>query len=300
MNTGFRSMTFRPEASRHVILITDEDRDVYENYHTYHTMQDSFQELDINLHTIVNADISIAGQPADALGITGETTDDTAYYADGAGGYTTSDSGGVSYSPGSDAGGVGTYISLAFDSGGTNWDLGKLPSSGPNQVSFTRAFVDSTSDVVETGPETTLLATDPDVNFEIISESRTNNTVTYEVQFTGDGLAHNFDLQIVREDDASVMVGSIPVTIRTDYFYDLDAIDADGDPLSYSLIGETHGAVVDEVTGLLDWTPPGAGDYEFTAMVTDGRGGHDVQTWTVNVTIAGAGNTPPVVQQSLH
>jgi hypothetical protein len=45
----------------------------------------------------------------------------------------------------------------------------------------------------------------------------------------------------------------------------------------------------------LDWSPAAIGDYEFTARVTDGRGGEDLQTWTVSVIETNVANNPPTL-----
>ena len=53
-------------------------------------------------------------------------------------------------------------------------------------------------------------------------------------KFTGNGEAQQFDLQIVKAGTGNV-VGSIPVTLNSSYFYLAQAIDPDKDTLTYSL-----------------------------------------------------------------
>jgi len=65
------------------------------------------------------------------------------------------------------------------------------------------------------------------------------------------------------------MLASIPVSINRQYVYDIDGVDSDGDPITYSLAGDTHGATVDAETGLMTWQPSGPGTYHFVAVASD-------------------------------
>ncbi|GAA6623079.1 putative Ig domain-containing protein [Scytonema sp. NUACC26] len=67
------------------------------------------------------------------------------------------------------------------------------------------------------------------------------------------------------------------------YFYQVQATDADGDTLTYSLLSAPTGATIDSTTGKLTWTPPTTGEYVFKAKVEDGKGGQDIQEFTLNV-----------------
>ena len=70
------------------------------------------------------------------------------------------------------------------------------------------------------------------------------------------------------------------------YRYQIDAIDPDNDALSYSLIDSPVGAIINSDTGELIWVPESVvvgNKYDFTVEVTDGRGGVDRQTFTVEV-----------------
>jgi RHS repeat-associated protein len=67
------------------------------------------------------------------------------------------------------------------------------------------------------------------------------------------------------------------------YFYQVQATDADGDTLTYSLLSAPTGATIDSTTGKLTWTPPTTGEYAFKAKVEDGKGGQDIQEFTLNV-----------------
>ena len=75
------------------------------------------------------------------------------------------------------------------------------------------------------------------------------DTATFsDVEFYGDGQPHAFELQFMR-DGTSTLLGSIPVIVYAPYDYDVEAIDSDGDILTYELVGDDHGAQIDGATG---------------------------------------------------
>ncbi len=127
----------------------------------------------------------------------------------------------------------------------------------------------------------------------VVSGVGAGETAVFDVKFTSDGQAHSFDLQFVRA-GTNVLLGSIPVTLDASWQYDAHGVDADGDVLLYELVGEKHGAVVNSSTGEIAWMPEANGSYTFALRVSDGRGGEDTQTWTVDVDHIGAGNNDPV------
>lgn len=84
-------------------------------------------------------------------------------------------------------------------------------------------------------------------------------------------------------------ITSIPESIfdtaqQTTYTYQIVATDPDGDDLTYTLLNAPLGTEIDE-NRVLSFTP--SADlkpfYEFTVEVSDGRGGTDIQTFTVEV-----------------
>lgn len=75
--------------------------------------------------------------------------------------------------------------------------------------------------------------------------------------------------------------------------FDYDAFDANGDQLKFSLQGPPAGMTMDSVTGVLLWRPTfsQSGNYFFTVVVSDGKGGSSsVQR---NITVLNK-NRPPV------
>ena len=120
---------------------------------------------------------------------------------------------------------------------------------------------------------------------------------TYNVTITGDGRPHAYDLQFVDAYGSGYDFGTIPVTINKNYFYLVEANDADHDPLTYSLPLAPAGASIDTATGQIHWAPPRtstAVDYDFVVRVEDGRGGFDEQRFVVKVS-PDLNNAIPVV-----
>ena len=95
------------------------------------------------------------------------------------------------------------------------------------------------------------------------------------------------------------------------YTYDLDAIDADGDDLQYSLLAGPSGMVVNPETGIITWAPSSIdlGNHTVIVEVADGRGGSDKQSFVL-AAVSLPPNRPPlitsnpvttaVVSQTLH
>jgi hypothetical protein len=67
--------------------------------------------------------------------------------------------------------------------------------------------------------------------------------------------------------------------------YHVTATDADGDTLAYSLVASPENISIDSVSGRLHWIPSTneVGNYTIIVQVSDGRGGFDIQTFTVTV-----------------
>ena len=86
----------------------------------------------------------------------------------------------------------------------------------------------------------------------------------------------------------SPTITSTPITTATVgavYTYDVNATDPDGDTLTYSLTTNLAGMTINSTTGLINWTPTSAGDYEVTVRVSDGSL-FDTQSFTIRVEAA--------------
>ena len=91
------------------------------------------------------------------------------------------------------------------------------------------------------------------------------------------------------------IITSTPITTATEgvlYTYDVNAIDADNDTLTYSLLINPAGMSINSLTGLISWTPTfsQSGLHNVTVQVSDGNGGTATQSWFLIVNNV---NAPP-------
>ncbi|MFN7627330.1 MAG: putative Ig domain-containing protein, partial [Pirellula sp.] len=145
-----------------------------------------------------------------------------------------------------------------------------------------------------------IIASDPSVQIQSsgpVENLKPGQTAKFDIQLTGDGINRTFDLLFVRKGTGNI-VGSIPVQIQQPYRYPARALDPDEDPLTFSMVGQSHGASIDPRTGQLIWTPAGPGNYQFEITVSDGRGGRDQQAWSVTAgpDLSITSNRPPNVE----
>ncbi|MFN3188953.1 MAG: FG-GAP-like repeat-containing protein [Aureliella sp.] len=95
---------------------------------------------------------------------------------------------------------------------------------------------------------------------------------------------------------------SIPPTnasVGTAFLYSVDAVDREGDPLTFSLLAAPAGMMIVETTGELSWTPSAdqVGEQDVVIQVSDGIGGTATLAFVISVQ-AGAINLPPVIESS--
>ena len=83
------------------------------------------------------------------------------------------------------------------------------------------------------------------------------------------------------------VIESTPVTsgkVNVPYSYDVDATDIDGDLLMYALLQSPGGMVIDEFSGVINWTPTETGNVPVEVIVTDGNLGSAQQAWQIEIT----------------
>ncbi|MBD2459072.1 putative Ig domain-containing protein [Nostoc sp. FACHB-87] len=286
-------LPFRDGAAVNIILVTDEDRDIFNQNLTFDSIFNGLSDQDALLNVVVNAFFR-GGSGNTALGVDSQGV---AYTADGAGGFISSP-GGVFDRPGdASASTVKTdYVDLAWNIGGAAWDLNQLRTGGNTAISFTKAFVDVKATEINEQLAIDLLVTDPNITIENLTGPifglNPGETASFDAKITGDGLARSFEIFFVRPETGFV-VGSIPVSINQNYLYLAQAVDPDGDALTYSLLNAPTGATINATTGRIDWTPPTTGLYQFEVGVADNRGAQTVQSYQVQVVAAGGDNTAP-------
>jgi hypothetical protein len=79
-----------------------------------------------------------------------------------------------------------------------------------------------------------------------------------------------------------------------DYLYPVEAVDLDGDILSYSLLDGPEGMKIAPETGKLSWLSPEVGEYAVTVGVKDNRGGEARQSFVVRVEEESFNNAPEI------
>ena len=105
----------------------------------------------------------------------------------------------------------------------------------------------------------------------------------------GGSATQSFTLTVQNQNDAP-QITSTPITSATQgvlYQYDVNAVDADGDTLAFSLTQAPAGMSINSNSGLVAWVPSNAqalaGSASVTVNVADGRGGTDAQSFTIYV-----------------
>jgi hypothetical protein len=135
---------------------------------------------------------------------------------------------------------------------GRSQDAGSITLLGGTYTLLVEGWIAETAPVTysfNVQPELAdLLPTDPTVPFKNLTGP--SETPRFDVQFTGDGQTHVFDLKFVLTHE---VLGSIPVSLNAGYLYQVRAVDPDGDPLHYSLTTAPAGMTIDPQTGTIRW-----------------------------------------------
>ncbi len=117
----------------------------------------------------------------------------------------------------------------------------------------------------------------------------------------GDVVLQSFQVNVGLE-SAPVITSTppqAPAESSLPWQYQVEAQDAENDPLTYSLPLAPTGMAIDPQTGLVSWIGPQVGPglpsgYQVTVQVDDGRGGTDTQTFTVSVITPGFDRPPAI------
>jgi RHS repeat-associated protein len=103
----------------------------------------------------------------------------------------------------------------------------------------------------------------------------------------------------VRALDVPPLITSTPpteATVSKSYTYPVQAADAEGNPLTFTLTSGPLGMTIDSITGQVQWVPSQAelGSQNVAIEVDDGQGGKATQTWTIVVS-AQPPEQPPMI-----
>ncbi|MCS7468222.1 putative Ig domain-containing protein [Stieleria sp. ICT_E10.1] len=271
----------RSDADVYFVLVTSNDRYNADPSLGFGAIYDELHARGVLLNVIVDGEFA-DGLLSSAIGV--DSTGNA--FVENASGEIVQQPGGQ-FTSGS---GKDHYVDLAWSLGGSAWDLDLLR----RDPAAAQAFVQqSTTELF--GEDIRVIASDANVQFVNQSGTRTGvlpgQSAAFDIQFTGDGNAHGFDLLFVTEDGGNVL-GSIPVVINAEYVYQAQAIDPDAELLTYALSLAPDGATIDPNSGLVRWRPTVSGDYTFRISAHDTRGGVGFQEFNVHVT-SGEDNTAP-------
>ena len=75
----------------------------------------------------------------------------------------------------------------------------------------------------------------------------------------------------------------IHAKVNSEYAYDVDAIDTDGDDLKYSLVDAPKTMAIDEESGLISWIPKEEGEFSVSVAVSDGINAPVIQSFLIFV-----------------
>jgi len=89
---------------------------------------------------------------------------------------------------------------------------------------------------------------------------------------------------------------TVNVPVGTPYAFDFEAVDPDGDTLTWSVVSSGAWGWVDiDGNGVLTGTPPTAGTYAVTVTVSDPLGASDSYAFQIIASGSCGGNSPPVI-----
>jgi len=135
----------------------------------------------------------------------------------------------------------------------------------------------------------TLSATTGVINWTPSGTQAGNHDVVVQVaDDRGGSDTQSFTINVAEAINNPPVITSTPVTTGKKgelYTYDVEATDADNDALTFSLLTFPKKMEIDAATGFISWTPSGkqTGSHDVTVEVSDGRGGSDTQSFTIEV-----------------
>ncbi|MFL0808843.1 MAG: putative Ig domain-containing protein [Agarilytica sp.] len=117
------------------------------------------------------------------------------------------------------------------------------------------------------------------------SVSGTHTVVATAVDTSGNSTSTTLDINVsVNTNTAPVITSNhmLSATSGIEYVYDVQATDAEGDTLTYSLVSAPSGMTIDSTMGEIIWIPNTSGAFAITVRVSDGEL-YDEESWQIVV-----------------
>jgi RHS repeat-associated protein len=115
------------------------------------------------------------------------------------------------------------------------------------------------------------------------------------ISFVATDEAGNIETQSITVTLSSLpVITSTPITsgdVGTQYNYDVNANDPDGNLLTYRFNSSPSGMIISSISGLITWVPTAKGPYAVTVQVDDGVGGTVTQSFNILV----ANRSPSII-----
>lgn len=160
----------RKDTAKNLILVTDEDRDIYKSNLNFSNTLENLKESKVVLNAVVNASFNCK----DGTSAIGITANGTGFVADGLGGYYTCNNATATRGDGTT---IRDYVDLAIATGGAAWDLNFLRSGGLRAKSFSKALIDiKVKEIVEQLPP--ILQSDIQLsNISLVQDDNSNFSI---------------------------------------------------------------------------------------------------------------------------
>jgi len=128
------------------------------------------------------------------------------------------------------------------------------------------------------------------------------NEVSIRVQDGRNVVVQHFVIYVSEYTNNSPSITSTPTLSATEnrlYIYNIEALDSNGDTLTYSLTTAPVGMSINSSTGAVSWTPAvgQAGSHDVAISVDDGRGGIATQSFNIIVEVAQPNVGPQIISE---
>jgi parallel beta-helix repeat protein len=170
------------------------------------------------------------------------------------------------------------------------------PSITPETYTITASAesngsIDPSGDILVDAGADQIFTITPDEYYQIADVVVDGSSVGVVDNYTFTNVNEDHTISATFSEETIPVVNHAPVIVSTPiatanidepYSYDVNATDADDDPLTYSLITNPEGMNINSSTGIITWVPSDTGDFDVTVKASDGDI-FDTQEYTITV-----------------